>query len=535
MSNIIIPPRVALLIKGVIEMLQWFTVQRPYRLASAALIIVICAMISYFYMASFEHMGQIYQEETKNTILALKKSFLHDTVNNLINEIDEAREAEAARYQRIVDRRYEALDFEAALSDEEFAASCIEWFSLDTAFAGNPYQWTVLIWDTGSGDVLYDPGSLYAGDIPASLSAIKPLLLYYREINHGGVSCLFGFSKEYVEGLVKAATADKIRRQQFENDSYIWVDEVLNYAGGRDFAVRLVHPGLPETEGTPLSTDMIDVKGNQLVLLELEGINTSGEVFFQYYFQEPDSEKVSEKLSYAKIYREFDWIIGMGVHIKEVQQYINTTNERSGQTAARNTLGLLSIVVVVLAASLFLIIMTEKWRFRNTRRQLEFEISKDPLTSAASRRYGTDDLVKAFGDYQTNRTGPVIMMFDVDNLKYINDTFGHDTGDRILQAVVDAIFKTIRGTDKLIRWGGDEFVGIFHAVKEENTIPFAEKMLEVVSSIKLDINGNLISPTISIGISYFKPNDTGYADVIKRADRAMYRSKKDGRNKFTIL
>ena len=94
---------------------------------------------------------------------------------------------------------------------------------------------------------------------------------------------------KFVDDKIKLITAEKIRRQRFDDDSYIWVSQILNYNGGDNYAIRIVHPNLPETEGSFLSTSTMNTRGNKPYLEELDGINKNGELFFSYYFKKLNS------------------------------------------------------------------------------------------------------------------------------------------------------------------------------------------------------------------------------------------------------
>lgn len=163
------------------------------------------------------------------------------------------------------------------------------------------------------------------------------------------------------------------------------------------------------------------------------------------------------------------------------------------------------------------------------------EVNIDSLTKAGSRRYGTINLMRAFTDFEVNGISPAIIMFDIDCFKHINDSLGHDAGDRVLKELVNAVYKTIGNEDMLFRWGGDEFVAIFYEVVEENAFNFAGKILDTVSSLKIDVGDEMVNTTISMGISYFKDNDMEFSDALKRADQAMYISKAGGRNRVNVL
>lgn len=163
-----------------------------------------------------------------------------------------------------------------------------------------------------------------------------------------------------------------------------------------------------------------------------------------------------------------------------------------------------------------------------------WESNYDTLTAIFSRRYGENYIPTLFDEYVGGTVSPAIFLIDIDFLKYINDTYGHDTGDLVIVHVADSIKASIRNEDMLFRWGGDEFVGIIDGLREEHIAPFAEKILKAVSGVNVDAGDTRISAAISIGVSYFQSGDTEYTQAIKRADIAMYRSKAEGGNKVSL-
>ncbi len=200
----------------------------------------------------------------------------------------------------------------------------------------------------------------------------------------------------------------------------------------------------------------------------------------------------------------------------------------------------LSLMMILTLLSLLLIsfsllISTERFNYKHTKKQLESEINQDVLTKAYSRKFGTNELMKCFKDFKMNTTNPGIMILDIDKFKTINDTYGHNIGDIVLKEVVKSVSQITRDSDKLIRWGGDEFIGIFHGLREENALILSEKILLEVGNVKIPVGDDIISPSVSIGFSYFKKSDKEYTEVLKRADDALYDSKVQGRNKANII
>ena len=125
---------------------------------------------------------------------------------------------------------------------------------------------------------------------------------------------LYNIVEDRAKGALKAF--------RYSNGGYIWVNKIINYNGGDAYASRIIHPNLPQTEGMMLSTSMKDIRGNLPYLAELEGVKRDGELFFEYYFKEEDSEKISRKMTFAKLYKPYDWVVATGVYMDDVEAMI---------------------------------------------------------------------------------------------------------------------------------------------------------------------------------------------------------------------
>lgn len=486
-------------------------------------------------MFSINKISDIYTDRTKETILYSKKNFLKDTVNNLISDIDIERKTNAKSMENLVIRTSSVIKLKSKLSTEDFNEFFISFFSDGTEYDLQDGLWTAFLWDNEKNKAIYYSKNLKIESLASALKTIKSDMAYYRISTYGHETFAFGVSKKYIVEFVKTKVSDKIRNSKFDKNSYIWVNEIINYKGGRNYAIRRVHPNLPKTEGMYLSTDMTDIKGNYPYLTELQGVNKDGELFFTYYFKELDSNAVSEKLTYAKLYKDFNWVIDMGIYLKDIQNYVDRTNEESKALVSRNTVLLVSFFIVILFISYGLIMTIEKLNQRNSKRLLESEINKDTLTDAGSRKSGIKNLMRAFDEFRRNGSNAGIMMFDIDHFKSINDTYGHAAGDLMLTEVVNEILKFIRKSDKLIRWGGDEFIVIFYGLQEENALDFGNRALSIVSSLRIPFGDKEISTSLSIGFTFFKETDSDFNDVLKRADEALYKSKENGRNQVNLV
>lgn len=488
--------------------------------------IALFVIVSYF-VFSINKVSNIYVNSTQETILKMRKDFLKYTVNNLISQIDNKIKTKTGYMDKLVSNTSVIINLKMSMNNQDFHDFYLNFFQSNSEYN----FWTVLLWDDKENKVIYDSQNVAGKSWEVTLDNIQSQLAAYKIIHHGNQTAVYGISKNHVNEIVKAEMAEAIRDIKFNDDSYLWVNEILNYNGGKNYAIRRVHPNLPETEGMYLSTDMTDVKGNLPYLMELQGINKNGELFFSYYFKELGQDTISEKLAYAKLYKRFNWVIAMGTYEKDLNASIKQTNEESKKLVSRLMLNSVLLFIFILLLSYALIMLIEKLYSRHTKRILESEINQDLLTKADSRRSGTKSLSEAFKDYKKKGYNSAVMMFDLDYFKQINDTYGHATGDKTLIETVNAILHIIRSSDKLIRWGGDEFIIIIYGLHENNGSAYGESVLSVVSAVKIKTDTDeIITPSLSIGVSYFKETDTDYMDVLRRVDEAVYKSKSNGRN-----
>lgn len=122
-----------------------------------------------------------------------------------------------------------------------------------------------------------------------------------------------------------------------------------------------------------------------------------------------------------------------------------------------------------------------------------------------------------------------IALFDLDHFKKINDTYGHEAGDKVLEKFADIIRKRVRGIDVAARWGGEEIVLALIGASESDAARLADGLREDLGSAKITFGRKRIPVTTSVGVA-----DIGKArdlnEVVKRADRALYAAKHGGRN-----
>lgn len=159
----------------------------------------------------------------------------------------------------------------------------------------------------------------------------------------------------------------------------------------------------------------------------------------------------------------------------------------------------------------------------------------DTLTGLANRNLFQDRLQQAF--YHSEREGDEITIFflDLDGFKHINDTLGHDYGDKLLQQVAERLLNTLRRNDTVARFGGDEFVVLLSSLENEISLSHvAQKTINAISQ-PYSIQGHDIFITASLGVAIGTATNSSSEKILKQADAALYLAKAEGKNNYQFF
>ena len=158
----------------------------------------------------------------------------------------------------------------------------------------------------------------------------------------------------------------------------------------------------------------------------------------------------------------------------------------------------------------------------------------DSLTGLPNRRLFNERIVLETSRAKRNNQKIGVMLFDLDHLKKVNDSYGHNVGDLLLQAVAQRLLGLLRKSDTVARMGGDEFILILPEMKAQpDAIQTAERILEALSTPFL-LEGFEVNITTSIGVSFFPDDGEKPEMLIKNADIAMYKAKDKGGNTYHL-
>lgn len=167
-------------------------------------------------------------------------------------------------------------------------------------------------------------------------------------------------------------------------------------------------------------------------------------------------------------------------------------------------------------------------------RQLEELAIRDSLTGLYNVRQMhiclDDELIRS--ERHEHQFG--LLFLDIDHFKQINDTYGHLFGDYVLKKLGSLMSSTLRSTSKIFRYGGEEFVAILPESDRDESVSAIERLLEAIRQCAFPVEDTSIHITASVGLAVYPEHATDKAELIKLADRALYKAKEGGRDRFIV-
>jgi diguanylate cyclase len=158
---------------------------------------------------------------------------------------------------------------------------------------------------------------------------------------------------------------------------------------------------------------------------------------------------------------------------------------------------------------------------------------KDPLTGIWNRQALSEVLQTEYSRWTRDQTGLTMVIWDVDYFKSVNDQFGHSAGDVVLKTIARIFKDSTRQADFIARYGGEEFVGLFPEIDLDQGLEMANKIRQTIEKTRFQHNGISVPITASAGLACFEKGDT-IEDVFRRADKALYEAKGQGRNNCQV-
>jgi polar amino acid transport system substrate-binding protein len=337
------------------------------------------------------------------------------------------------------------------------------------------------------------------------------------------------FTKPYLEiPLVLVSTLDEIFYPDVSSISDKYIGIVKGYAYGEILKVKYPNIKLVEVENISDGLKKVEEK-------ELFGfIGTLATVAYQIQ---------KEYFASLKIVGKFDekWELGIGVrnddpylynilekaissidsdkHQQILNKWISVKYDKGDYSKIYKFLVLLFLILM------FIIYRQNQLKKHNE--ELEILSITDKLTGIYNRLKLDEVMLYEKNLFDRFDRPLSIILFDIDDFKRVNDTFGHKVGDEVLQDIAKIILKNIRKTDILGRWGGEEFLIICHETDIEGALELAEKFRKVINSYNFK---GIHQLSASFGVAEFKKGDS-IEKVFIKVDDSLYKAKKDGKNR----
>ena len=159
--------------------------------------------------------------------------------------------------------------------------------------------------------------------------------------------------------------------------------------------------------------------------------------------------------------------------------------------------------------------------------------NKDFLTGVYNRRYFYENMNEYVAYAEEHMEPYVVAMLDIDHFKKINDTHGHNSGDKVLKTLAKKLIDETKGDDLIARFGGEEFCIILKDISNEDAVKFFVNLRASIANCKVQLKKEQISFTVSIGVA-FSRSDYRLYELLELADEALYRAKENGRNRVEI-
>ncbi len=339
-------------------------------------------------------------------------------------------------------------------------------------------------------------------------------------------------------------TADIEKSMGSDPKDYFFVYQLHSLQGGKDFATMLVNPNRPDLVGTKLSDDYRGAHGKEFRKTFLKGLREQGEAYVTYWYKKAGYQDAKQKLSYFKLYPEWNWVIAKGVYLDDLENKIflekqDLEVEVKNKLIVFSLLLLLAVLVVIVIAhyftkginSIFVEYKTiqkkQHLELERINKYLHQQANTDTLTELRNRQYFNERLGQEILRAERYKRSLSLIIFDIDFFKDINDNFGHLAGDGVLKELAALMQTQVRQSDVLARWGGEEFVILVHETNGDFSHLLAEKLCQSIAQHNFSLKKKI---TCSFGVTEYIACETS-ADFINRADQALYQAKETGRNR----
>ena len=220
-------------------------------------------------------------------------------------------------------------------------------------------------------------------------------------------------------------------------------------------------------------------------------------------------------------------------YIPELKWYLVVEKDEAEGMALNENKKTLYVNLALCAAITALALLLTQGAIKRYQAQIEQLATTDKLTGLANRTAFEVAVAGMLGDSKRNKTPISIVLFDLDDFKKINDTYGHNAGDLVLKEMACGLYGHVRQADFFCRWGGEEFLVLLKDCDSENAEKIAENYREIIANQTVAYETHQIKVTCSFGVATLHDNED-VEQLISRADMCLYKAKANGRNQVVV-
>jgi diguanylate cyclase (GGDEF)-like protein len=334
-----------------------------------------------------------------------------------------------------------------------------------------------------------------------------------RHQSEVGINIINYFYRQSRDRLMDARKAQHLAMKALESavyqdNGYFWINN--------DEGILVMQPYTSDLVGIN-QFDWTDING-KFIFREFIKTAKAGGGWVDYYWPKPNTEKVYPKISYVAYFEPWNWVLGTGVYLDDMQDNVfRVVAKATGFLLAGY---LFCIAAAILAANYFI-------------RQLSEMTIRDPLTRLYTKRF-LSEIQPALIRKKERETDLLLaaVFIDIDHFKKINDTYGHARGDHVLKEVAAMMQEAVRPEDVCVRYGGEEFVVVGFFKSRSAVIDCAERIRKKAAKIEFPHKNNSFTITLSAGVAAFRSGQEDFNAFLNRADQRLYQAKREGRNRI---
>ena len=345
-----------------------------------------------------------------------------------------------------------------------------------------------------------------------------------------------------VESDIKARLLKRIANMRYGNNGFVFV---IDYQGNI----------LSHYNEEYIGTNRMDIRNQQGVSIVKDIVKIAKQSDDFLYYESPimpSTGQPAEKISFIKGLPDWEWAIGTGAYISEIENYLAKREEHIGQQNKQEFLKIVWLSLIVTLFFVALSFMLSNYLARrfslyesrinndfselNTiKEQLQHQALHDVLTNLPNRVLLADRLSQSMVQSQRHDNLLAVVFLDLDGFKHVNDSYGHDLGDEVLIIVSLRMKEVLREGDSLARIGGDEFVAVLTDLTTvEECEPVLERLL-LAASEPVYLGDVEIKISASIGVTLYPQDNVSADQLMRHADQAMYIAKESGKNRYHLF